>query len=133
MKRALLVFLSMMSLTSAQAWGRDLMRTRIFTIDWSAKHPFDGDVQMCDDNYYNKLEILVPVIPAMANEYKEVFEKACPGMKVKWVESVNDQHNDFVRYEITDAWDMCTIEFVEPKSERRGTQRVYTVELGDGC
>jgi hypothetical protein len=133
MKRALLIFLSMMSLTSAQAFGRDLMRTRIFTINWDAKHPADGDVQMCDDNYYNKLEILVPVGEFKAAEYKAVFEKACPGMKVKWVESVNDSVEYFIRYEITDAWDSCTIEFVEPKSEGRETQRVYTVELGDGC
>lgn len=104
--------------------------TRIFTVNYSKASNYDADAQMCDDSYYNAVEILIPTRPKL--DIKSIT-KECSGMKFKHIDNVFINGTDYIRLRSDDAWESCSIVIEKPLAEDDKKASKFTIELSDSC
>lgn len=131
MRKSAFLSLALLSIlfvaVSAQA---ETENTRTFEVNWNTADNNDADVQMCDDNYYTKAEILIPARPALnKQELKTYIEEQCEGIEVT-VDSVSNGGKSFHRYTLDGQWG-CSLEFNKPLTAGDKRPARYTIDLGD--
>lgn len=125
--RKFLSALILVSAVSTTAYSYENVRT--FEVNWNSPDGSDSDVQMCDDNYYTKAEILFPdgprIDPVAIRDY---IASECTSMDIS-IDHVGSSPKGFVRYTLEGLWG-CELTFQEPGKNAKGK---YTIYLGDGC
>lgn len=115
------IFLFLAFLLGVPAFANEAT-IRTFVVDW--RHDSDRDVQMCDDSYSSHVRVFVPY-PHVQSEVEREF-KRCK-LEMESISTEIYRGKNYRSYLATGYWD-CQLKIRNAK-----TNKVYAIDLGDGC
>lgn len=125
------VFALTLVLAATSAAAEMAVSARVFKIDFKKPHAYGNETQMCDDSYFDTLEIWLPAQETSAKALLAQFKSQC-GMAIANTSYVATDDDLHFRIVSTDSWD-CEVVFKDPAAKDPATAHDYTLSLGDGC